>query len=174
MSPTRQPVPVNLLVVAIGALLFVLFAFIIAPVSRRALWQPTAPVSNPNAAEHQSGWLDIAEAPALRGEKTPPVNLKLALAGSPEMVTRGKSLFAANCAACHGPEGKGDGLAAAALTTKPRDFSSATGWKNGARLTQIFRTVSKGIEGSAMASFDTLPANDRFALAHVVQKFGKL
>jgi len=35
----------------------------------------------------------------------------------------GKASYDANCASCHGPEGKGDGPVAAALTNKPRDFS---------------------------------------------------
>src|SRR5689334_24385504 len=36
----------------------------------------------------------------------------------------GLSLFAANCAACHGPVGRGDGPQAATMTPKPRDFAS--------------------------------------------------
>ncbi|MGB7290743.1 MAG: cytochrome c [Thermodesulfobacteriota bacterium] len=38
---------------------------------------------------------------------------------------KGKEIFQANCAACHGPEGKGDGAAAAALDPKPRNLSDA-------------------------------------------------
>jgi mono/diheme cytochrome c family protein len=36
----------------------------------------------------------------------------------------GKKVFAANCLACHGAGGKGDGPAAAAITPKPRDLSN--------------------------------------------------
>jgi len=35
----------------------------------------------------------------------------------------GKASFEANCASCHGPEGKGDGPVGAVLDPKPRDFS---------------------------------------------------
>jgi len=35
----------------------------------------------------------------------------------------GKTQFENVCAACHGPGGKGDGVAAAALDPKPRDLS---------------------------------------------------
>ena len=37
----------------------------------------------------------------------------------------GKTQFQNICASCHGPEGKGDGVAAAALDPKPRDLGSA-------------------------------------------------
>jgi mono/diheme cytochrome c family protein len=36
---------------------------------------------------------------------------------------KGSELFRAHCAACHGPEGKGNGPAAAALKTKPADLT---------------------------------------------------
>jgi mono/diheme cytochrome c family protein len=36
---------------------------------------------------------------------------------------RGPDLFRAHCAACHGPEGKGNGPAGAALKTKPADLT---------------------------------------------------
>ena len=39
--------------------------------------------------------------------------------------TKGMEAFQANCAACHGPEGKGNGPAAAALDPKPRNLSDA-------------------------------------------------
>jgi mono/diheme cytochrome c family protein len=35
----------------------------------------------------------------------------------------GKTTFDTLCATCHGPQGKGDGPAGAALNPKPRDFS---------------------------------------------------
>jgi mono/diheme cytochrome c family protein len=36
---------------------------------------------------------------------------------------RGPDLFRAHCAACHGPDGKGNGPVAAALKTKPADLT---------------------------------------------------
>jgi mono/diheme cytochrome c family protein len=38
---------------------------------------------------------------------------------------KGKEIFQTNCATCHGPEGKGNGPAAAALNPKPRNLSDA-------------------------------------------------
>lgn len=41
--------------------------------------------------------------------------------GSP---AKGKEIYVKQCAGCHGPGGKGDGPAAAALTPKPADFTN--------------------------------------------------
>jgi mono/diheme cytochrome c family protein len=38
---------------------------------------------------------------------------------------KGKETFQTTCAACHGAEGKGDGVAAQALDPKPRNLSDA-------------------------------------------------
>lgn len=42
---------------------------------------------------------------------------------SAESIARGRQLFAKDCAACHGAEGRGDGVAAAALPQRPDDLS---------------------------------------------------
>ncbi len=39
-------------------------------------------------------------------------------------VEAGKAIYDVNCASCHGMTGKGDGPISAALTPKPRDFST--------------------------------------------------
>jgi len=36
----------------------------------------------------------------------------------------GAQIYKMNCSTCHGPEGKGDGVAAAALNPKPADFTA--------------------------------------------------
>lgn len=42
-------------------------------------------------------------------------------------LARGKKLFQANCASCHGAQGKGDGPAGAALNPKPADLAAMAG-----------------------------------------------
>lgn len=91
---------------------------------------------------------------------------------TPELVKHGQEQFTAQCVSCHGAQGKGDGVAAGALIPKPRNFTADAGWKNGRKPSQIFKTLKEGIPGSAMASFATLPQDDRWALAHYVTTLG--
>jgi mono/diheme cytochrome c family protein len=42
---------------------------------------------------------------------------------SVESIARGRQLFAKDCAVCHGAQGRGDGVAAAALPQRPEDLS---------------------------------------------------
>lgn len=87
---------------------------------------------------------------------------------TPELVAHGKELFAVQCTSCHGVGGAGDGPAATALTPRPRNFLVAEGWKNGRKPTGVFKTLKEGLPPSAMASYLTLPSDDRWALTHYV------
>lgn len=58
-------------------------------------------------------------------------------------VAKGKALYAAQCAMCHGSSGKGDGPAGKALKPAPRDFSSGT-FKYGSSDAQIAALIKKG------------------------------
>jgi mono/diheme cytochrome c family protein len=90
---------------------------------------------------------------------------------TPEQIAKGKTLFAVNCASCHGPLGKGDGPASTALNPKPRDFTSGY-WRYGGGEARVVETITQGSPGTAMASFSSLPIEDRFALAHYVRSLG--
>jgi mono/diheme cytochrome c family protein len=52
-------------------------------------------------------------------------DIKNPLAGNKSVLADAKTLYTTNCAPCHGTKGKGDGPAAAALSPKPADHSSA-------------------------------------------------
>ena len=92
------------------------------------------------------------------------VDVATLLKPTPELIAKGKTLFAVNCASCHGNNGKGDGPAAAALNPKPRDFTSGF-WKYGGGVARVVRTMSEGSPGTAMAAFTSIPLEDRIAIA---------
>lgn len=70
---------------------------------------------------------------------------------------KGKEQFANNCASCHGETGLGDGVAAASLNPKPRNFKSpAAEWKNGNTEEGILKTIKNGIPGTGMVSYKSL------------------
>jgi high-affinity iron transporter len=67
-------------------------------------------------------------------------------------LTNGKKLFQANCMACHGAEGRGDGPAGKGLEPKPANFHNAE------RMSEIsafhcYNTIRLGVPGTGMASW---------------------
>lgn len=89
-------------------------------------------------------------------------------------VKKGQQLFLKNnCNSCHGEQGKGDGLAAAALNPKPRNFHVNTGWKNGTSFAGLYKTLEEGIPGGPMSSYAHIPAADRVAIIHYIRSLNK-
>lgn len=99
------------------------------------------------------------------------VDVATLMKSSPELIAKGKNLYAVNCASCHGIAGKGDGAAAAALNPKPRDFTAGY-WRYGGGVARVVQTISVGSPGTAMAAFTVFPLEDRFAIAHYVRSLG--
>lgn len=82
-------------------------------------------------------------------------------------LARGASLYAAQCAACHGAAGHGDGTLAASLDPKPIAFSDAERAQSRS-LMALYQVISQGVAGTSMASFATLPEADRWDLAFFI------
>ncbi|MBN20567.1 MAG: hypothetical protein CL678_04695 [Bdellovibrionaceae bacterium] len=110
------------------------------------------------------------EAWAALGADSQTLKFKKPWVSSDELVAHGKKLFDMQCATCHGSAGKGDGPASGALNPKPRNFTQASGLKNGRKPAQIYGTLQKGL--GTMPSFGSLPKDDLWALAHYVSHFG--
>ncbi|HIE65621.1 MAG TPA: cytochrome c [Nitrospiria bacterium] len=72
---------------------------------------------------------------------------------TPENIAKGKALFVgkATCFTCHGNEGKGDGIAGAALDPGPRNFHNPL-MKN-RQAGEYMWVVANGVEGTGMISY---------------------
>jgi mono/diheme cytochrome c family protein len=101
----------------------------------------------------------------------PPVDVHQVAQPTAQLIARGRDLFKANCASCHGDNGLGDGPAGQLLNPRPRNFHQAAGWTNGAKVSEIYKTLQEGIVKNGMASYSYLPPADRFALIHIVRSF---
>lgn len=90
----------------------------------------------------------------------------VAPAVSPDL-RRGAQLFQAQCSACHGARGHGDGPLAATLDPKPTALSEPERARERS-LFALHQIIGNGVKGTAMASFAALPEDDRWALAFFV------
>lgn len=86
---------------------------------------------------------------------------------SPPEPSRVAALYVQQCAACHGPAGRGDGPAAAGLDPPPIAFTDADRAAQRTPLA-LYEVISQGVPGTGMASFADLPEADRWALAFYV------
>lgn len=77
---------------------------------------------------------------------------------------KGATLFQAQCAACHGATGGGDGPLAAKLEPPPIAFTDRERARSRS-LMALYQVVSQGVSGTSMPSFASLPDEDRWALA---------
>ncbi|CAN5388691.1 cytochrome c/FTR1 family iron permease [soil metagenome] len=80
---------------------------------------------------------------------------------------RAASLYADNCAICHGATGQADGAGSVGLDPKPVAFSDHTRARERSPFA-LYQVIQQGLDGTAMASFSDLPEADRWALAYYV------
>ncbi|HUZ60059.1 MAG TPA: c-type cytochrome [Hanamia sp.] len=116
--------------------------------------------ANRVAAQSKGPWVAPKEAD----------NLKNPLAGNTEILKYAKVLYVSYCGPCHGNNGKGDGIAAAGLTVKPADHTSAKvqAQTDGA----LFWMMTTG--RSPMPSYKTtLPEIQRWELVNYIRSLAK-
>ena len=64
------------------------------------------------------------------------------------------TLYQAQCAACHGPEGRGDGPAAASLEPSPSDFHDHHRMDQRS-VYSLYSTITLGVQGTGMSGFQS-------------------
>ena len=123
-----------------------------------------------------------AAKPTAPPPKPGPVSVSLTptrqLGPSPELLALGKRVYEKQCVACHGADGRGEGEAAYLLYPKPRDFAAAkyvlvSTWDRVPTDEDLFRTISRGMPGSAMPSWGHLIEEERWGLVHYVKSFAE-
>lgn len=90
-------------------------------------------------------------------------------------IARGQALYGPNCASCHGPNGEGNGPAAASLRIKPADLTMPHLWEHSDG--EMFWWLTHGIDNPdgpkgtlAMPGFGTsLSEDDRWALIDYIR-----
>jgi mono/diheme cytochrome c family protein len=97
---------------------------------------------------------------------------------TPKLVALGKQLYGEQCAPCHGASGRGDGEAAYLLYPKPRDFVAAryrlvSTWDRVPTDQDLFDTISRGMPGSAMPSWEHLTADQRWGLVYYIKSLAE-
>jgi mono/diheme cytochrome c family protein len=97
---------------------------------------------------------------------------------TPQFIEHGKSVYAQNCAVCHGTNGDGRGEAAAFLLPRPRNFVQANfrlrSTPPGHLPTDVdlFRAVSMGMPGTPMPPWRVnLSDDDRWAVVEYIKTF---
>jgi high-affinity iron transporter len=113
---------------------------------------------------------DIAKrARGLAGALLAAYPVPLAPQAAPDLA-RGAALYRQNCASCHGLDGKAGTPMSEGMDPPPIAFADR------ARAAErsvfgLYQVIDQGLEGTAMASFGTLPAEDKWALAFYSGRF---
>jgi mono/diheme cytochrome c family protein len=92
---------------------------------------------------------------------------------TPDSVEHGRALFAAQCAACHGARGVGDGTSSHTLrdwqdaAIRPRDFTTGV-FRAGSTPEDVFVRIKTGLNGTPMPGYGNLKDGEIWDLVHFI------
>lgn len=122
---------------------------------------PIASISGTRARGGQPQEI-TATLPTTNKSKTSLANMNLplpkGLTGNPQ---RGKKYYMANCSACHGTKGNGQGPRAYFINPKPRNFTDKT--SAGFNRPMLFAAISMGKSGTEMPAWSTVLKDQEIA-----------
>lgn len=106
-----------------------------------------------------------------------PIAIGSPVASSEESLARGRTLYEEQgCAACHGEQGRSNGLSAPTLEDdwgqhiRPADLTQPWTWRGGSTKADIYRTFSTGLNGTPMPAYaDVLEPEDRWHLVNYIE-----
>lgn len=93
---------------------------------------------------------------------------------TPELMSKGMSIYQKRCASCHGKDGNGQTPMAKILNPPPRDFRQPVkNWTvTQGNPEKIHKVIKEGIPNTAMVKND-LPEEDLWALVYTVLEFSR-
>jgi cytochrome c oxidase cbb3-type subunit I/II len=96
---------------------------------------------------------------------------------SPDLLALGRGVYYSRCMGCHGKNGDGNGPAATFLSPRPRNFALGIfkyrTTPSGSLPTDgdLYRTVTRGVRGTAMPTWHELPDKERLAVVAFIKTF---
>lgn len=160
-----KPAPVRLVLILATALLPWTGATAQAP--------KTAPDGHDHKHDHKHDDAHDHDTPHVHAPVPPEyksAHLPAAAWTNERLLARGKEIYAANCAVCHGEQGDGKGPAAAGLPLKPPSFQDAKMVNEMAGNYWFWRVSEGGLVepfksmGSVMPAWKGMPVEDRWAV----------
>jgi cytochrome c oxidase cbb3-type subunit 2 len=101
----------------------------------------------------------------------------MSVPGTADHVARGKAVYERRCAGCHGEQGDGNGPVATFLDPRPRNFTLGVfkfrTTPSGSLPTDgdLYRTLTRGVRGTAMPTWHELPDKDRVTVIAYLKSF---
>ena len=137
--------------------------------------------SSPSVAACASNWVSRKTRNGSVSTPAHPLSVGEPLPSTEESLARGRQLYEdQGCGACHGDQGRGDGLSAPTLTDdwgdhiRAADLTQRWTWRGGATKRDIYRTFSTGLNGTPMPSYDeVLEPEGRWHLVNYVYSLGE-
>ncbi len=90
--------------------------------------------------------------------------------GNKQVLADAKTIYMTNCSPCHGPSGKGNGVAAAACNPKPADHTSAKVQSESDG--SLFWKIAEG-RGSMPSFKQSIPEAKRWELVNFIRSLAK-